>query len=301
MVGRLRISLLAVALGFAGCAVLDRPLCGAACHSSAHSSSSLVQFLYPDGQLPPAGNALPELRLPLRVGLAFLPSTHAGGGLDAATKEVLLERIRARFNERKFVSDITIIPDYYLSNRSGFEGLQGVQRLYGVDLMALVSYDQVAYEDANKKSLAYLTIIGAYLIPGNRHDVSTLVDLAVVDPATRSLVLRAGGTDTRHGDSTLIDENRDLRRATVAGYGAATDQMIEHFAAALTAFEAEVRAGKANVRITDRDGKSRSSSGGGAIDWATIAALMTLIAFRRSSSAARRPRHEDNVSTPRAP
>jgi rhombotail lipoprotein len=279
----LRTSLFSLALGLGGCVALDRPLCQAQCRSAAHSSSSLVQFLYPGGGAPPPDNALPELRVPLRVGLAFLPSTHASDGLNAATKEQLLERIRARFAQRKFVGDIVIIPDYYLSGRAGFEGLQGVQRLYGIDLMALVSYDQVAYEDTNKKSLAYLTIIGAYVMPGNRHDVSTLVDLAVVDPATRSLVLRAGGTDTRQGDSTLIDEARDLRRAAVASYGAATDQMIEHFDVALTKFEADVRAGKANVRVVGRDG--RAAGGGGAIGWLTIMTLLTLVSLRRAVAA----------------
>ena len=62
------------------------------------------------------------------------------------------------------------------------------QRLYGVDLMALVSYDQVAHEDDNNWSLGYVTIVGAYFLKGTRHDISTLVDLAVVDPATHSLV-----------------------------------------------------------------------------------------------------------------
>jgi rhombotail lipoprotein len=61
--------------------------------------------------------------------------------------------------------------------------------------MALVSYDQVAHEDDNNWSLGYLTIVGAYVLKGTRHDVSTLVDLAVVDPATRSLVLRGGSLD----------------------------------------------------------------------------------------------------------
>ena len=80
----------------------------------------------------------------------------------------------------KFVADIVVIPDYYLQGKAGFEGLEGVQRLYGIDLMALVSYDQVAHEDDNNWSLGYVTIVGAYVLKGTRHDISTLVDLAVV-------------------------------------------------------------------------------------------------------------------------
>jgi len=55
----------------------------------------------------------------------------------------------------------------------------------------LVSYDQVTRRDDNNWSLTYLTIVGAFVIPATDHDVATMVDLAVVDPASRSLVLRA--------------------------------------------------------------------------------------------------------------
>ena len=149
--------------------------------------------------------------------------------MDAAHQQALLEQIRKRFISRKFVAEIVLIPDYYLRGRQGFGGLESVQRLYAIDLMALVSYDQVAHEDDNDWSLGYLTIVGAYVLKGTRHDVSTLVDLAVVDPATHSLVLRAGGFDNRHGNVRLIDEPRRLREAATDGFTAATQQMIEHF------------------------------------------------------------------------
>jgi rhombotail lipoprotein len=104
--------------------------------------------------------------------------------LHAELQRALAQFIR--FSSRKFVAEIVIIPDYYLRGQNGFEGLEGVQRLYGVDLMALVSYDQVVHTDENIWSLGYLTIVGAYVLKGSRHDVSTLVDLAVVDPVSRS-------------------------------------------------------------------------------------------------------------------
>jgi len=229
------------------------------------ASSSLVGFLYPDGRAPPRQDSIPELRLPLRVGLAFLPSESGEvEGLEAAHRDELLERIRKRFADRKFVSRIDIVPDYYLKAASGFNGLAGVQRLYNVDVMALVSYDQVTYRDENNWSLAYLTIVGAYVIKGNRHDVTTLVDLAVLDPATRSIVLRAGGTDTRHGNTTLLKVSAEARESRVRGFSTATDQLIENFDAALTKFESDVRAGKANVRVVSQSsGRSGGGSGGG--------------------------------------
>ena len=152
--------------------------------------------------------------------------------------------------------------------------------------MALVSYDQVAHEDDNNWSLGYITIVGAYVLKGTRHDVSTLVDLAVVDPATRSLVLRAGGFDTRHGTVALIDENRRLRESAAEGFNAATQQMIDHFDGALTAFEADVREGKANVKVVSNHGRP-SSGGGGSIDWLALlflASVATEVAQRRSDA-----------------
>jgi rhombotail lipoprotein len=271
-------------LTLTGCAAFNRMFCASNCSTEQESTSNLVEFLYPDGGTPPTENALPELRLPLRVGLAFLPtrSNAANSGLDAARKEQLLELIRSRFADRSFVASITVIPEYYLADRRGFGGLEGIQRLYGVDVMALISYDQEAHLDNNEWSLSYLTIVGAYVVKGNRHDISTLVDLAVVDPVTRSLVLRAGGIDTRSGNTTLLEHRRESREASGAGFEAATDRMIENFDAALKKFQEEVRAGNAPVRIVRRNSaRTASTGGGGALDWWSLAILAGFCLVRR--------------------
>ena len=264
---KIRVPLVSMILlaALAGCAGLNEIGCAPHCRSETRNSSSLVGFLYPDGNLPPPQDALPELHLPLRVGLAFLPGAAAGGvgGLDEAQKAAVLEKIRERFATRKFVADIVIVPDYYLTNARGFAGLEGVQRLYNIDLMALVSYDQVTHLDQNGWSLGYLTIVGAYVLHGSSQDMATLVDLAVVDPATRSLVLRAGGTDTRHGTATLIDEGRVARAANGDSFHAAAERMIDNFDQALLRFEADVHAGKAKVRIVSAHSRSRSHRAAG--------------------------------------
>ncbi len=128
------------ALMLSGCTALNAFFWGMSDRPArqSHNSSSLVEFLYPDGRTPPRENQIPELRVPLRVGLAFLP-TQSGAGPTAVQRDELLERIRQRFADRKFVTEIVTIPDYYLRTHRGFGGLQGVQRLYSVDVMALVS------------------------------------------------------------------------------------------------------------------------------------------------------------------
>jgi rhombotail lipoprotein len=269
-----------ILIGMSGCESTNFSCLVSCHHAHAQNSTSLVGFLYPKGEAPVADRAQPQLHLPLRVGLAFLPSQgfETEGGLDAAHKEALLGQIRERFKSRKFVADIVVIPDYYLRGHDGFAGLQGVQRLYGVDLMALVSYDQVMHEEDNTWSLAYLTIVGAYVIKGTRHDVSTLVDLAVVDPATHSLMLRAGGFDNSHGNERLVTESVQLRQAAALGYDAATQRMIQHFDDALTHFESEVHEGRSNVQIVSNNGKAVNggSGGAGSIDWLALIFLVPL-------------------------
>lgn len=278
--------------GLCGCSWLERLGCEPHCHATTQSSSSVVDFLYPDAALAggrplPPQDTLPELHVPLRVGLAFLPPRYGQVALDAAHQDQLLERIRQHFSDRRFVSEIVIIPDYYfISGRTagrvhGFDGLEGVRRLYGIDLMALVSYDQAVHEDENRWSLGYLTIVGAFVLKGDRHDISTLVDLAVVDPVSRSLVLRAGGVDVRHGNTTLVDAERETRDAGVQAFSAATDQMIEHFDAALSRFEADVRAGKAHVRVVNKPNSTNlPHGGGGALGWTWVTLLGLLVAIR---------------------
>lgn len=270
--------------------------CTMAHRTEMHNSSSLVSFLYPNGNTPPPQNAIPELRVPLRVGLAFLPSQSFAGdaALEAPHKQELLEQIRRRFLDRKFVSEIVIIPDYYLTTAKGFEGLAGVQRLYNVDLMALVSWDQVIYREDNKYSLGYWTIVGDYVVKGTVNDTITLVDLAVVDPETRSLVLRAGGTDTHHQNSTWVDMPRNVRTGSSESFDAATNRMIGNFDTALTAFETDVHQGTANVHVTRRGSGLSGSGGGGAIASADLVALAALLLIsmlkQRRKTAAARPR-----------
>lgn len=274
------IAVLACMLLLTGCTSLF--LRGAQRHE--HNASSLVDFLYPQGTMPPSHNAVPVLQLPLRVGIAFLPpGPNSRNVLGEVHKQAMLERIRQRFVTRPFVGDITLIPDYYLTVQRGFKGLEAIQRLYDVDLVALVSYDQVAHQDDNEWSLGYLTIVGAYVIKGTRQDVSTLMDLAVVHPATGSLVLRAGGVDSRHNSSSLVRADRERRATGVAGFDAAAGRLIENFDAALVRFEEDVRTGTARVQVASSSGVS---GGGGAFDWVMIAVLGACILSRKQVSSA---------------
>ncbi|MFT5721469.1 MAG: rhombotail lipoprotein [Motiliproteus sp.] len=72
-----------------------------------------------------------------------------------------------------------------MRSSKGFEGVSQIARLYGLDIVALVSYDQVAVTSDTKSSILYWTIVGAYFIKGNKNQATTFVDTAVFDVNSR--------------------------------------------------------------------------------------------------------------------
>ncbi len=168
-------------------------------------SSSVVDYLYPPGtKFEAAQEGVPEVRLPARVGLMFVPSTREPDGLTAADRQQLLAKVRDTFKAQPFIDRIEIIPDTYLRPRGGFDNLEQIARLQGLDIVALVSYDQVADTGETAASFLYWTIIGAYTVPATRNQVSTFVETTVFHVDSRTLLLRAPGQDQRDAGSTAI-------------------------------------------------------------------------------------------------
>jgi rhombotail lipoprotein len=237
-------------------------------------SSSLVDYLYPKGEVPPEFETqIPRLNLPLRVGIAFVPQPSSAGtaaGPSEALKNDLLQKVREQFLNRKYIASIEVIPDTYLRSTKGFEGMQQVARLYSTDVLALVSYDQVAVRADNKLSLTYWTIVGAYIVKGTENEIQTFVDTAVFDVASRKLLFRAPGVDSRERSSTAI-EAAEVRRAVSAGsFAAAMAGMTTNLATELDRFEQRL---KTEPQLAEVEWKGKSS-GGGSMDLALLAVLV---------------------------
>jgi rhombotail lipoprotein len=234
-------------------------------------SSSLVDFLYPKGEQPPPPSAtVPHLDLPVRVGLAFVPSNDSTvEGLSEVHKAELLAQVKQAFSNRDFIADIQIIPEAYLRSTRGFDSVDQVARLYQLAVIALVSYDQVAITDETKASIAYWTIIGAYFIKGNKNDVQTFVDTAVFDVKTHSLLFRAAGTDTSRTTSTLVDTPETVRNQRAKSFSAAMADMTTNLANELDVFRERV---KNEQVITVSDGGK-----GGSLDPLLAAVLVILL------------------------
>jgi len=242
-------------------------------------SSSLVDYLYPEGQVPPELTPeVPRLELPLRAGIAIVPSPGTGiQGLSEAKKDELLNNVKQAFVDREYIERIEVIPETYLRANSGFAGMQQVARLYGVDVIALVSYDQVAATGETTASLLYWTIVGAYVIPATENEVQTFVDTAVFDVPTGRLLFRAPGTDKRQSQTTAVQSTERLRDDRTAGFTAAMADMTSNLMTELDRFEVRLEEEPALADVTWEKG----SGGGGAINGATILVLFLLLVFRR--------------------
>ncbi|MCL7714706.1 rhombotarget lipoprotein [Stenotrophomonas mori] len=236
-------------------------------------SSSVVDYLYPKGEAfkPADESATPQVRLPARVGLMFVPSRNDPMGVGPAEQSALLEKVRSTFKEQPFIERIEVIPGQYLRPGGGFDNLEQVARMHGVDLVALVSYDQIVRTDQNAASLLYWTLVGAYTIHGNRNQVSTFVDTSVFDVASRALLFRAPGTDQRDAGSTAVRVDEVQGRLAGESFTAAMGQMTTNLDTAIADFAVRARE-EGQVKLVDRrsGGEWRRGGGGSVRGWELV-------------------------------
>jgi len=237
-----------------------------------HSASSTVEFLYPGMPDLAAAPATPRLTLPLRLGIAFVPgapgsahdpapgraiafnpkTVHSAPAAAALTENVrldLMDRVAGHFRGERFIRSIELMPPGALQPGGGFANLDRLRALYGIDVIALVSYDQVQFTDRGALSLAYWTIIGAYVAPGERNDTQTLLDTAVIDIPSRKLLFRASGSDRTGGRATLVNATEQLRQDSLHGFEAATRQMIENLERELERFKKRIKDQPSDIEI----------------------------------------------------
>lgn len=275
------IAVVAVFLALAGCA----GLWGASTRQGV--SSSLVDYLYPKGeQPPPQTDQVPHLKLPLKVGLAFVPSgLRADLALPESERIRMLNDVKARFAGRDFISEITVVPDAYMRSGRGFDSMEQTARLYGLDVMALVSYDQVTHSDERSSAFLYWTIVGAYTVRGNKNDVQTFVDTAVFDVPTRKLLFRAPGVSQVKSSSTLVGLERDLRATQQQGFEQAMVDMTANLDQELSVFKERIRT-DGTVRVTRTGPPGQGGSGATGVASLLLLGGLALAACRRRRTTA---------------
>ncbi len=218
---------------------------------SAHQATSVVQYLYPENKQIVETTAAPgtlRLTLPLRVGIAFVPPSPDGTPrspqvqrLGEKDKMDLMKQISAEFKQYPFVKSLEIIPSPYLMPKGGFANLDQIRTMYGIDVIALISYDQIQHTDEGLLSLSYWTLIGAYIVKGEKNDTSTMLDAAVYHIPDRKLLFRAPGTSQVKGAATPVNLSEQLRKDSQDGFQKAAVVLVENLKEQLEQFKEKVK------------------------------------------------------------
>ena len=236
-------------------------------------TGSIVDYLYPDAKEPPQMQpSVTYLRPPVRVGIAFVPGGGWGAGLPEAEKTKLLDRVKASFAQYGYIGSIDVIPTQYLRSRGGFANLEQVGRMFNVEVVALLSYDQVQFNDTNALSVLYWTIVGAYIIHGDQYDIQTMVDASVFDVSSRKLLFRAPGTSQVKGSASLAGFSERSRTARIDGYNKAVEELIPQLQSELQSFKERIKS-DSSYRIENKPGYS----GGGDFGWLSLLIGLSLI------------------------
>lgn len=254
-----------------------------------HNASNALEFLYPEGNAAATDPKDVTLQLPLRVGIAFAPGTYANSDpIPEAKKQALLERIAAAFRAHKGVGRIEVVPSIYLKARGSFENLRQVAASLGLDLMVLVSYDQAQFTESTRASWTYLTVVGPFLVQGEKNDTRTVMDAVIYDIPSRTLLFRAAGESTVKGSSSPLNQERKRRLFAEQGFDQATQPLVAHLEAALDAFEEQTKegtvrgAGTPAIALYNAEGKRLNppsgggGGGGGALGGFELAAALAL-------------------------
>ena len=233
-----------------------------------HEQTSLVNYLYPGDSARAMTPTIPTLTLPLKVGLAWVPgasnkeSSYGDSTLPEEFLQSTLAEVRRQFTNLTFVSEVVTIPTAYLQPGGGFQNLDQIRAMHGVDVIALVSRDQRQFNDSDRLSFFYMTIVGAFAVPAEKNETYTMVDTAVFDIQSRSLLFRAPGMHRSKHRSTLAGVDWDLRQDRAEGVKLATESMVKNLKTEMAAFQERIKTQPETVRIVKRPGYTGAGAGG---------------------------------------
>jgi rhombotail lipoprotein len=204
-----------------GCASLEK-------ETRQRQVASVLSFLFPGSeQTPQIPDKVAEIKVPFRIGVAFVPdNANPQFRLPETDRLKLADEVRDSFSRYPFISEIVSVPSMYLESGGGFANLDRIAALLNLDVIALVSFDQVQNAGATGWSFLYWTGIGAYVIDGDRYDILTSVETAVFDIKSRRLLMRAGGISNIKGTATMVGFSERAREARTRGFDESIREMI---------------------------------------------------------------------------
>ncbi len=248
-------------------------LVGCATPETVQRRSSLAAYLGAKAQPPaeqPAGPA--RLQLPLRLGIAFVPAdagqrsgslnaTAPANLMNAAQEQELHKQVSDLFGQKPWTLSFKVIPALYLARGGGFEDLDQVSRSFGVDLVALVSVDQVQFSSPRWYAWTYWTLVGAYMVKGDKNDTTTLVDAAVYHVPSRTFLFRAGGVGSAKGSSTWSNREDAFRQQSRESLALAMADLSKSLDQGVNTFKQDLIKGvRKDVLLLDKDGNPLGSA-----------------------------------------
>lgn len=252
---------------------------GGCSYARVQRRSSLVSYLYPERRDVPPPNPDVRLQLPLRIGIGFIPPDTMNRAFfppDAETR--LIAVVKKSFHGRDWVGSMVDIPSAYLEPHGGFDNLDQVARLFNVDVIALVSVDQLQVSNPRRASILYVSIIGAFVLPLDKNQTRTMIDAAVFHVPTRTLLLRAPGVSSISGISTAMDVMAKLDERSLKAFEYAMKDLAKNLDGEVGQFKASVASGeRKDVDIVTAEGKS--VRGGGAFGWWDAAIAIFILAL----------------------
>jgi len=153
-------------------------------------------------------------------------------------------------------------------HRRGFDNVNQLVPALGIDLIALVSYDQFQFSESGRSAWTYWTIVGAYVVKGEKNETRTILNTVVYDIPSRAMLFNASGESSVQGRSLPGQIDKALREGSERGFEMATDDLIAQLDSALRQFQTQAASGTVRGRGTpaitmiDEAGRPVTSGGG---------------------------------------
>ena len=239
---------------------------GCATPETVQRRSSLASYLGAKASPPQEPSAGPvRVDFPFRLGIAFVPADptqtrgdfatgNLQGPLGPGQEQEIHQRVAASFAQKPWVREVKTIPSIYLAKGGGFEDLDKVARTFQVDVIALVSVDQVQFSNPRWYAWTYWTLVGAYMVKGDKNDTTTVVDAAVYHVPSRTLLFRAGGVGTAKGSSTWSGRENAFRQQSRESLTLAMANLSPSLDTAVAGFQQDLqKGGRKDVQLVEGD------------------------------------------------
>jgi len=223
------------------------PLSGCG-HYVTQRTSNILTYLYPGDTQPVeiSNTALPNIPLPLKLVIAFVPESRTSSSGDAKIEPLtekhkmeMMHELSSKLRQYPYIAGVEEIPSTYLKVGGSFANLDQIRTMTGVDVIGLVSYDQIQFTDRGLVSLLYWTGIGWYFVPGEKNNTNTMMDVALYHVPTRKPLLRATGQGGVYHYSTPMNQSQNLREDSEDGFKEALYMLAKNFKEQIDIFKSQ--------------------------------------------------------------